>query len=213
MVEDFNFWDEAAWIARAHDLGRGRFEIGNVEFDAALGDNGGALVLTLPANSFNGAEIRSASPVRFRDVEIRLKTPNAPETISAFFLYQLVQRPRNDEIDIEILNGTRHILFTTWVGGIKTNQAERTLKFDPWKDFHDYRIEWSPSRVRFLVKENIAQEWDLMVEFTTGIPRQAMYVMSNTWWPDWLPDCPEDRGCVPDQLDSPEKHIIDRIKY
>ena len=193
-------------------LARTVVESKNVRHIKSLGDRrSGELVLTRGARGhfLIGAAIRSASRVRWRDVEIRLKTPNAPETISAFFLYQLVQRPRNDEIDIEILNGTNppKILFTTWVGGHETNHEEHALDFDPSDGFHDYRIEWSPSRVRFLVEGNLVQE------FTRGIPRQPMYVMSNTWWPDWLPDCPEDRVCVPDQLDSPEKHIIDRIIY
>ena len=212
VVEEFDVWDMTAWIATDHPLGRGVFESKNVSHSKFLGDRrSGALVLTLGAREhfLHGAEIRSASPVRFRDVEINLKTPNAPGSISAFFLFQLVQRPRNDEIDIEILNGTRQILFTTWVGGNETNHVERTLGFDPWKNFHDYRIEWSPSRVRFLV-DGISVE-----EFTRGIPRQAMYVMSNTWWPTWLPreGEPSDKNGDPITLKKDEVHIIDRIVY
>jgi len=111
--------------------------------------------------------------VQFRNVEVRLRTPDAPGSISAFFLYELVQR-RNDEIDIEILNdGSRRILFTTWVAGKQTNHVELTLSFDPAAGFHDYRIEWSRRRVRFLVDGMLVQEW------TAGVPRDAMYVMSN----------------------------------
>ncbi len=145
--------------------------------------------------------------MRFRDVEISLKTPKAPGTISAFFLYQLDQSPRNDEIDIEILNdGSKQILFTTWVGGKQTNHAKTTLGFDPTKGFHTYRIEWSPRRVGFLVDHVLIQE------FTTGVPQRAMYVMSNTWWPTWLPeDLPE--GEEPPQLHKAKLHEIDQIVY
>ena len=140
--------------------------------------------------------------MRFRNVEVRLRTPEAPGSISAFFLYELDQR-RNDEIDIEILNNdksgeTGQILFTTWVGGKQTNHVEHTLSFDPAAGFHNYRIEWSRRRVRFLVDGVLMQEW------TAGVPADAMYVMSNAWWPTWLSG---------PTLDTPRLHEIDRIVY
>ena len=167
VVEEFDLWDPSAWVPGDHPLGRGEFAPENVSHD------GSTLGLTLPAGSYDGAEIRSASRVQFRNVEVRLRTPDAPGSISAFFLYELVQL-RNDEIDIEILNdGSRRILFTTWVAGKQTNHVELTLSFDPAAGFHDYRIEWSRRRVRFLVDGMLVQEW------TAGVPRDAMYVMSN----------------------------------
>lgn len=154
VVEEFDSWDMTAWVAGDHPLGRGVFAPDHVSHDANGGEDfSGALILTLPAGTLNGAEIRSASWVAFRNVEVSLKTPDALETISAFFLYQLVptRNDRNDEIDIEILNGTRKILFTTYVRGKQTNHWELDLGFDPSRDFYDYRIEWSPGRVRFWV--------------------------------------------------------------
>ena len=62
---------------------------------------------------------------------------------------------------------------TTWVAGKQTTHVELTLSFDPAAGFHDYRIEWSRRRVRFLVDGMLVQEW------TAGVPRDAMYVMSN----------------------------------
>ncbi len=192
VVDDFDLWDPSAWIPGDHPLGRGWLAPDNVSHGSST------LLLTLPADSYDGAEIRSASRVRFRNVEVRLRTPQAPGSISAFFLYELDQR-RNDEIDIEILNdGSGRILFTTWVGGKQTNHVEYTLSFDPAAAFHDYRIEWSRGRVRFLVDGAPMQEW------TAGIPRDAMYVMSNAWWPTWL------SGPI---LDTPQLHEIDRIVY
>ena len=165
------------WIARDHFLGRGEFEPENVSH------RNGKLHLTLPAHTYNGGEIQSASRVRFRDIEVRLRTPDAPGTISTFFLYQLVPGIENDEIDIEIFNdGSRQIWFTTWVAGVETNHEEYTLPFDPAARFHDYRIEWSRRRVRFLV------DGVPMQEFTKRVPRKAMYVFSSAWWPSWLPE-------------------------
>ena len=223
VVENFDTWDMTAWVATDHPLGRGEFESGNVSHKADGGEDGsGALILTLPAGDrfLNGAEIKSAHRVVFRDVEIRLQTPDAPGSISTLFLYQLVRtrKDRNDEIDIEILNGTNppKILFTTFVRGNPnpTNEFDGTLPFDPSSGFHDYRIEWSPGRVRFLVKNINVEAWTLMKEFTTGVPRHAMHIMSSTWWPDWLPrECQNDPVCVPKLLQQDEFHIIDRIIY
>ncbi len=191
MVDEFDLWDPNAWVPGDHPLGRGEFKPENVSHD------GGTLHLTLPAGSYDGGEIRSASRVLFRDVEVRLRTPQAPGSISAFFLYELVRR-RNDEIDIEILNGSRQILFTTWVAGKQTNHVEHTLSFDPAAGFHDSRNEWSRGRVGFLVDGALMKEW------TAGVPRDAMYVMSNAWWPTWLSG---------PTLATPGLHQIDRIVY
>ena len=192
VFEEFDLWDPSAWVPGDHPLGRGWFNPENVSHGSST------LLLTLPAGSYDGAEIRSASRVQFRNVEVRLRTPQARGSISAFFLYELVQR-RNDEIDIEILNdGSRQILFTTWVGGKQTNHVEHTLSFDPAAGLHDYRIEWSRGRVRFLVDGMLMQEW------TAGVPRDAMYVMSNAWWPTWLSG---------PTLDTLRLHEIDRIVY
>ena len=194
VVEEFDVWDPSAWIPGDHPLGRGWLDPANVSHESTT------LLLALPAGSYDGAEIRSASRVRFRNVEVRLRSPSAPGSISAFFLYELAPR-RNDEIDIEILNeGTDpgQILFTTWIGGRQTNHIAKTLPFDPATGFHDYRIEWSRDRVRFLVDGELMQEW------TTGVPRDAMYVMSNAWWPTWL------SGPKPG---TPRLHEIDRIVY
>ena len=191
VVEDFDLWDPSAWVPGDHPLGRGWLDPENV------GHGSSTLFLTLPG-SYDGAEIRSASRVRFRDVEVRLRTPQAPGSISAFFLYEFVLR-RNAEIDMEIFkDGSRQIWFTTWVGGQQTNHVRHTLSFDPAMGFHDYRIEWSRRRVRFLVDGELMQEW------TEGIPRDAMYVMSNAWWPIWLDEPP---------LGTPRLHEIDRIVY
>ena len=192
LVEDFDFWDPSAWIPRHHILGRGLLDQENVSH------KGSKLLLTLPAGGYYGAEIRSASRVQFRNVEVRLRTPRAPGSISAFFLYELVQQ-YNGEIDIEVFNdGSRQIWFTTWVKGIEVNNVKRTLSFDPAVRFHNYRIEWSSSRVRFLVDGVLMHEW------TGDVPQDAMYVMSNAWWPTWMNE---------PTLDDPKLHEIDRIIY
>ncbi len=192
ITDELDPWDPALWIPGDHPLGRGWLDPANVS------QGPGTLLLRLAAGTYDGAEIRSAERVRFRAVEARMRTPLASGSISAFFLYEFVPR-RNDEIDIEIYNdGSRRILFTTWVGGKQTNSVTRTLPFDPSAGFHDYRIEWSRDRVRFLVDGALYEEW------TSGVPRDAMYVMSNAWWPTWL------SGPPPGSSQALE---IDRIIY
>ena len=76
IVEEFDVWDPTAWIAGDHPLGRGWLDPANVSHENAT------LLLALPAGTYDGAEIRSASRVRFRNVEVRLRSPSAPGSIS-----------------------------------------------------------------------------------------------------------------------------------
>ena len=108
-------------------------------------------------------------------------------------------RKATARFDIEVFNdGSRQILFTTWVDGMQKNSVQHTLPFDPAVRFHNYRIEWSSSRVRFLVDGVLMHEW------TGDVPQDAMYVMSNAWWPEWID------GPI---LDESRMHQIDRIIY
>jgi len=191
ITEEFDGATLAGWGADTHPLGRGSVRSTNV----SLG--GGLASLALSAGAYDGAEIITAARHGTGAYEARMRTPQAPGSVSAFFLYQGVAGG-NDEIDIEIFNdGTRRIMFTTWVGGRETNNVIRTLPFDPAAALHDYRIEWSSKVVRFRVDGVVMQE------FKRGIPKRAMFVMANTWWPTWL------SGPL---LATPRTFEIDRIR-
>ena len=192
VVDELEPWDGAAWIAESHGLGKGWLDASNVS-QGPIG-----LLLTLPAGAYDGAEIISAERHAYRHVEARIRTPDAPGSISALFFYEGV-RKRNDEIDIEIFNdGSQTVMFTTWVQGKQTNHVQTTLPFDPTAAYHDYRIEWDPGRVAFFV------DGVPMQTFTTGVPQDPMYIMSNAWWPVWM------SGPMPD---APVSLGIDRIVY
>ena len=62
LIEDFDLWDPSAWVPANHPLGRGWLDPENVSHGSST------LLLTLPG-SYDGAEVRSASRVQFRDVE------------------------------------------------------------------------------------------------------------------------------------------------
>lgn len=173
IVEDFDGPSFGGWHADTHPLGRGSVRAEHV----ALG--GGRAALSLAAGAFDGAEILTAARYGTGTYEARMRTPHAPGSISAFFLYQGGATP--DEIDVEIFNdGTRHVMFTTWVAGKQTNNVTHALPFDPAGGYHDYRIEWAARSVRFLVDGVVMQE------FRRGVPRNPMFVMANTWWPTWI---------------------------
>ena len=172
--EEFDGAAFSAWSADTHPLGRGSVRGTNV----LLG--GGKAALDLSAGAYDGAEILTTTRYGMGEYQARMRTPHAPGSVSAFFLYQGVAGG-NDEIDIEIFNdGTHRIMFTTWVAGKETNNVIQTLPFDPAAALHDYRIEWSAKVVRFRVDGVVMQE------FRRGIPKNAMFVMANTWWPTWL---------------------------
>jgi beta-glucanase (GH16 family) len=191
FTEEFDGAAFPAWTTDTHPLGRGSVLSSNV----SLG--GGTAALALSAGAHDGAEILTTTRYGTGAYEARMRTPDAPGSVSAFFLYQGVAGG-NDEIDIEIFNdGTRRIMFTTWVAGRETNNVIRTLPFDPAAALHDYRIEWSSRVVRFRVDGVVMQE------LRRGIPRQAMFVMANTWWPTWL------SGPL---LAAPQTFEIDRIR-
>lgn len=173
------------WSSADHRLGRGRFEPENV-----LGVAGGTH-LRLPAGRYDGAQVSSDRRMSAGTVRARMRTADAPGSISALFLYEDVPGDVNDEVDIEIFNdGSRRILLSTWVAGTQTRSVEQVLPFDPRAATHEYAIQLVPgSIVRFLADGALLAEW------SEGVPSRPMKAMVNAWWPTWLTGQvpPEDR--------------------
>lgn len=166
-------FDATRWLPQEHPLGLGGFHLANVV------PVSGGVRLVLPAGTRDGGEIRSAATLGYGSFEARMRTPFAPGSISAFFLYQGVAR--SDELDIEIFNdGSRRVMFTVWTGGRETQNVTTVLPFDPSLGYHDYRIDWAPGGVAFAVDGVVLQRW------AKQIPRNQMYLMANAWWPVWL---------------------------
>ncbi len=172
--DQFDAFDASRWSKQEHALGRGYFRAANVHA------SDGSLQLVLPRATYDGGEIRALDLVGYGRFAVRMRTPHAPGSISAFFLYQ--GRYRSDEIDIEIMNdGSGKVLFTTWAKGRQTHTVTQDLGFDPGAAFHNYEIEWTSSSVRFMVDGNVLQEWS-----SKKLPGGAMYLMASAWWPTWL---------------------------
>ena len=163
------------WRAAEHRLGRGRMRPEQVLV------SGAGFRLRLLATSCDGAEVRTIEHYHFGEYSARLKTPDAPGSLSAFFLYADVSGG-NDEIDIEIYNdGTRQATLTAWVEGKKTRKAVVPLPFDPAAEHHNYTIRWLAKELVMLADGVRIGRW------TGGYPRRPMRVIANVWWPVWLP--------------------------
>ncbi|HEX8395333.1 MAG TPA: glycoside hydrolase family 16 protein [Longimicrobium sp.] len=173
FADDFDVPVDGRWELDTHALGRGFVRASNV----SLG--GGAAAVFLAPGAYDGGELRSAQQFGYGSYAARMRTPRAPGSISAFFLYQ--GGSTSDEIDIELPNdGSRTVMFTTWVAGKQTHTVTLPLPFDPAAEFHEYRIDWAKGSVSFLV------DGVPMLRRTRGVPRNPMYVMANAWWPVWM---------------------------
>lgn len=169
------------WRAASHRLGRGRMRAEQVFVER------GGFRLRLGAGSCDGAEMRTKARHLHGEFSARMKTPHAPGSLSAFFLYADVSAG-NDEIDIEIFNdGSGDALFTTWVDGKRTGELKVALGFDPGATFHEYTIRWLVGELVFLVDGTVRER------VRRGYPTAPMRLMANVWWPVWLTCTPPAR--------------------
>ena len=189
--DEFAGLDPARWSKGDHMLGRSYLDPANVDVD---GEN---LRIKLPARTLNGGEIYTNDLSGYGSYSARMKLPNAPSSITGFFLYRAPDH--ESEIDIEVFNDTtRRVLFTTYAGGSQTHTETVKLPFDPTSGFHEYRFDYSQDSVAFLVDDVEMRSWD------TGVPQTSMHLMVNSWFPRWL------------EGKRPKKTVftyVDRISY
>jgi hypothetical protein len=165
--------DAGRWEAPARDLGLGELAPGDT------GTEDGSLRLTLPANTLDGGEIESTDRYGPGFYAARIKVPDAPSSITGFFLYEPPDLER--EIDIEIYNDpSGKILFTTYADGEQTHTETLDLPFDPTEEFHEYAFFYDEESVIFYVDDEPMQEFD------GGLPNERMKLHVNSWFPDWL---------------------------
>lgn len=237
FIDQFSTFDTARWIRSDHGLGfirkQGPDEPGcgtigwatNTLYatyldPANVSPNGaGRLQLGLPAGpssndcaNVEGAEIESVDYFRYGTYEVRMRLPDAPSSITGFFLYG---GDGVAEIDIEAFNeknadpktGAQNgrVMFTTYAenpdgspnytpthttNGEPGNEPPLTLPFDPTAGLHTYRFDLYPGSVRFYVDGVMMKEW------TDGLPRDKMKLLLNAWYPRWMSQTapPEDRS-------------------
>lgn len=177
---------EGEWQTGSHALGRGLLRPANVLRAAE------SVRLRLPADHPDGAEIRSVDRFLHGRYEARLRTPSAPGSLTAFFLYEDVPGG-NDEVDIEIPNdGSRRAMLNVWVRGRLVAETVVVLPFDPGAAAHDYAIDFRRREVTFFADGEVLHRW------RGPVPQRPMRLMANAWWPTWLEGDPlgEDRFAV-----------------
>lgn len=173
FFDDFASFDTDQWSKSSFILGRTHFEPANIDV------NNGDLRIKFPANTLNGGEISSKDLYQYGTYRARMKLPNAPSSITGFFLY--TDPDFYSEIDIEVYNDKNgKIDFTTYADGKVQKFVTKNLGFDPTADFHEYRFDFYPGNLSFYVDDRLMQSW------TDGMPTNSMYLLVNTWYPNWL---------------------------
>jgi hypothetical protein len=171
--ENFNLLRLGSWEATSRKLGRGRLVPENVSVED------GRLRVTLPGSTRDGGEIESRGLYGPGFYAARIKVPDAPSSITGFFLYN--PPDFESEIDVEIFNDpSGEILFTTYAGGEQTHTEEERLPFDPTQEFHDYAFFYDQGSITFYV------DGKPMKRYEGGLPDRPMRLYVNSWYPTWL---------------------------
>ncbi len=179
FFDDFASFETARWSRGDHTLGRSYLDPANVSVAE------GNLRIALPARTFEGGEILTNDLHGYGSYSARMKLPNAPGSITGFFLYKAPDY--ESEIDIEVFNdSTRRIMFTTYAGGGQTHTQTMTLPFDPTTGFHEYRFDYLDGPEAGLASVAFYVDGKEMRTWNTGVPRTSMHLMLNTWFPTWL---------------------------
>jgi len=190
-IEHFQTIDHTQWYSRNGILGRTQLRNEHV---AVINDH---LTITMPAETLEGGEIQTVDLMHYGSYEISMKLPDAPSSLTGFFLYKTPDFQH--EIDIEIFNQSEsEVLFTSYAEGSTQHENRADLGFDPTTTFHRYRIDYYPDQVSFYIDDKQMQTW------TDGYSAEPMHLMVNTWFPKWL------KGTVPEEDQTLE---IEWIRY
>ena len=155
------------------------------------------LVLIVPANQKEGAEIRSITEdFHYGWYEARIKVSAEPGVVNAFFMRSPVGN--NNEIDIEFLSnecgtdtGKVHFVLHPFYEG-QPHDSEIDLCFDPSEDFNYYAFAWSAYSVDFFV--NGEPKASMPVSLGFPVPSRPGQLLLSNWSagiPDWGGDPPD----------------------
>jgi endo-1,3-1,4-beta-glycanase ExoK len=173
FTDNFDSFDETRWTKGDHKLGRSYLDPDNVSV------SDGNLQIRLPKRSLEGGEILSDNLYGYGSYSARMKLPDAPSSITGFFLYK--SPDYESEIDIELYNDSSgRIMFTTYAGGARTHTGTLPLGFDPTAGFHEYAFSYDQSSITFYVDGQPKKTWN------NGLPTTSMHLMVNAWFPSWL---------------------------
>jgi len=149
----------------------------------------GKLVLTVPANKYEGAEIRSVTQeFHYGRYEASIKVSAVPGVVNAFFMRS--PDGNKNEIDIEFLSnesGERKVHFVlhpfyVW----QPHDAEIDLGFNPSESFNRYAFVWSASSVDFFVNDEPKASMPVSLGFP--VPSRPGQLLLSNWSagiPEW----------------------------
>lgn len=171
--EEFKNINTNVWKLSSHTLGRTSFSPAN----ATAKD--GILTFKIPGNTFESSELQSVNFMGYGSYEIRMKIPDAPGSITGFFMYKAPDYYH--EIDIEIYNQKSGDYFlTTYADGDKQKEFFGVTPFDPTLDFNTYRFDYYPDKLDYYINDIF------VIRFTEGYSKEEMYLMVNSWYPNWV---------------------------
>ena len=150
--DDFDSFDSSMWIRSDHVLGLTDFDPDNVSVA------NGYLREKIPAHTTDGAEIEAMDYYGYGTYKARIKTADAPSSITGFYLYR--SPDFYYEIDIAVHNdGSGNVEFVTDADGQRTHHVSKQAAFDPSADFHTHRFDYLPRAVRFYGDGALMQVW------------------------------------------------------
>ncbi|KAI7869080.1 concanavalin A-like lectin/glucanase domain-containing protein [Spinellus fusiger] len=164
--------------AKSDDAFSRVFKPGNVKIQDGFAQ------LTVDVNNGNATSASFGTKrddIMYGTFRAKLKVPDVPGTVSAFFFY------RNDtcEIDVEALSHIQNPWQTNFAvqpqiynedGSASNLTSERYRpSFNPTEDFHEYRFDWTPEKVDFYV------DTDHVYTMTTHVPNAPGRAILNHW--------------------------------
>jgi len=175
------------WVKADYTFGANKGELNKNN----VSQNHNTLLLMSPANTYDGAGIESVGRYSFGLFSSRIQCPKLLGAICTFFLYEDTPDKKANEIDMEIYtDGSRKIDLVVHVKGLRKYYTQLILPFDPSEDFHEYLIDYQESQINFYADSKF------LARFENDIGQSAMKIVSNLWWPEWMPlssKAPEDR--------------------
>lgn len=189
VCEQFHKIDSSFWLLR-NDTFPSNLALFDPSNFSTTDD--GAAILTLHkersgVRDYTAASICSRHRILYGQFEAEFKPANTPGVVTGIFLHR---NSPFQEIDIEFLGkDTTKLLLNVYYNpggegasfeyGYRGTPVLVDLGFDASEDFHRYRIEWSPTEIRWFVDDQLVHErfnWE-----PTPIPHLPMQFHFNLW--------------------------------
>lgn len=184
----WNYFEENDWVS----MERGVISQISSLHRKNVGYDGRKVSITSPANTYEGGQARTREIFGHGSFEARMKLPKAGNKLSGFFLYSA--KEGEAEADIEFFKEGKDwlLLFTIHNqehpdykanNGLEPGeifQKKVKLKFDPTKDFHNYRINLYGNHVSVDVDGKEVGRWNSNFVF------EDVFVFLSTFHPHWL---------------------------